>query len=233
MAITAFSNFSITISDGGTVPSLDYLSTKTFVDIGTGNVLKISWNTPTATDNAVNSYKVYILRYDSASGSYKALYDADIGDINEFYLKSALFNNISQSFIPLRIYVEAVSKYGAVYNGISNITAVNVSKGSGSYTKVEEGYAQPVMKRSLAFTKLDYKAITTSDGTVLTGEDGKAIYGKTSSVQDASTGWSLVQEFYSKDASDKWHISDMSFEALTDINGEIVTDINGDTVYVL
>ena len=61
MAISAFSNLAITISDGGTVPSLDYLSTKTYVNIGSGNVLKVSWNTPTATNNAVDSYKIYIL----------------------------------------------------------------------------------------------------------------------------------------------------------------------------
>ena len=53
MAISAFSNLAITISDGGTVPSLDYLSTKTYVNIGSGNVLKVSWNTPTATDDPV------------------------------------------------------------------------------------------------------------------------------------------------------------------------------------
>ena len=257
MAINAFSNFTITLSDGGTVPSIGYLSNKTYVNIGSGNVLKVSWNTPTAANNTVDSYKIYILKYDFISASYKSLYTSNIGNVNEFYLKSSLFDSVPQSFVPLHVYVEAISKYGTAYNCISNIEAVDVSKGCGAYTRVKDGYAQPIMKRTLAFTKLDYLALTTEDGTTVTGSDGNILYTKVSSVQDDTTGWTLLQEFYSKgpqkvalrdvdgtalmDSNEKalyalaaaWEQSDLQYEILLDANGEIVTDLNDDQVYVL
>lgn len=233
MAIEAFSNLSMTISDGGTVPSLDYLFTKTFVDIGSGNVLKITWNTPTAENNAVDSYIVYVLFYDVASVSYKHLYNANVGNVNEFYLKSALFEVTPQSFIQLYIYVEAVSKYGADYNCTSDIEAINVSRGCGAYVKVEDGYKQPIMKRSVAFTKLAYAELVDENGDLITDDDGNIIYMPVSSVQDYSTGWTLMQEHYAKDANGNWQSSDIRYEVLTDTSGEIVTDLNGDTVYVL
>ena len=233
MAINAFSNLSITISDGGTVPSLDYLSTKTYVDIGSGNILKISWNTPTATNNAVDNYVVNILKYDTATASYKSFYRANIGNVNEFYLKSSLFSSLKQSYIPLRIYVEAISKYGTTYNGTSAIKSVNVSKGCGTYTRVAEGYTQPIMKRTLAFTKLDYLALTDESGKVLIGADGELLYTKVSNVQDDMTGWTLMQKFYSKRTDGSWQDSDIAYEALMDENGEVVSDINNNIIYIL
>ena len=262
MAISAFSNLKITISDGGTVPSLDYLSTKTYVNIGSGNVLKVSWNTPTATNNAVDNYKIYILRYDSTAASYKSLYSANIGNVNEFYLKASVFASISQSFIPLHIYVEAISKYGSTYNGTSNTAAVNVSRGCGTYVRVSEGYAQPIMKRALAFARLSSQELLTKDSKTLSGIDEKTLYAKESSTQDMATGWTLMQEFYvgggSNDQSDVmlvdaedrilvdtndaqqyssapsgWKLSDITYEVLTDINGEIITGPDDQSIYVL
>jgi hypothetical protein len=82
------------------------------VNIGSGNVMKLSWNTPSAENNMVSSFKVHILRYNSAaSTSYIPLYEADVGKVNEFYVRASLFDAISQSFFPLYIYVEAVSQY--------------------------------------------------------------------------------------------------------------------------
>lgn len=231
MAISAFSNLAITLSDGGTVPSLDYLSTKTYVNIGSGNVLKVSWNTPAATNNAVDSYKVYILIYDTATASYKSLYSANIGNVNEFYVKSTLFNSVTQSFAQLRIYVEAVSKYGTAYNGTSAIKAVNVSKGSGSYVKVSTGYAQPIQKRTLAFAKVNTKSLML-DGAAVTDAQGRAIYMPASSVQDTTTGWTLMQQTYSN-TPNGWRENDIAYEVLTDANGEIITDTNNDSIYVL
>lgn len=257
MAITAFSNLTITISDGGTVPSLDYLSNKTYVDIGSGNILKISWNTPVAADNAVDSYVVNILKYDTATASYKAFYKANVGNVNEFYVKSSLFSSVAQYFNKLRIYVEAVSKYGTAYNGTSNIKLVSVSKGCGTYVRVEEGYTQPIMKRAIAFAKVNGKPLLADNGEPFVGSDGKTLYAAVSSVQDADTSWTLMQEFYSVgspeavvvDAEEKalidanglelfaaetsWQLSDIRYEVLTDANGEIITDINNSNVYVL
>lgn len=233
MSINAFSNLTITVADGGTVPSLDYLPEKTYVDIGSGNILKVSWNTPTATDNIVDSYKLYILAYDSTNVSYKNFYVANVGCINEFYVPASLFESLQQAFIPIRIYVEAISRYGAAYNGLSNTASVNVSRGCGIYTSVEAGYKSPIMKRSLAFTKLAYVKLFDSNGKLVTDSAGNVVYGKASSSQDSSTGWALMQEFHAKDTSGKWHENDLKFEVLTDASGEVITDVNNETIYVL
>ena len=259
MAITAFSNLNITVSEGGTTPSIDYLANKTYVNIGTGNVFKISWDTPTASGNAVDNYKVYILKYDTASASYKSFYSTNIGNVNEFYAKADLFNSTAQGFVKLQVYVEAVSKYGSTYNGISNIVSLNVGKGCGTYVKVSEGYSQPIMKRAIAFAKLNYKVLAAEDGTPFTDENGKLLYTKVSSVQDDSIGWTLMQEFYKasnsavKSVADadgltlvdangeplyatalySWLNSDISYEILMDANGEIITDVNNNNIYVL
>lgn len=239
MAITAFSNLTMTISDGGTVPSVDYLSNKTYVDIGSGNVLKLSWDTPTALNNAVDSYVVHVRRYDPVKASYQYLYKANIGNINEFYLKSTIFSNILQSFSKLLIYIEAVSRYGAAYNGISNTKYINVSKGCGNYTRVLDGYSQPILKRTLAFTKLNYLQLTDSDGKLLLASDGVDLQVKSSPAQMnpthdiATTGWALMQEFYNRAADGSWQMSDIAYEVLTDANGEVVLDTNNNPVYVL
>lgn len=259
MAITAFSNLTITISDGGTVPSIDYLSNKTFVNIGSGNILKISWNTPTAANNAVDNYKVYILKYDSASASYKSFYAANVGNVNEFYVRSSLFDSVSQSFVTLRIYVDAISKYGTAYNGTSNTKTINVSRGCGTYVRVTEGYKQPIMKRAIAFAKLDQVPLVTKDGTEVLDINGNAIYPKVSSTRATGTGWTLMQEFYTGSgdmtedilvdaeervlvdsneaqlyaAGEGWKLSDIRYEILTDANGEIITDPNNQNIYVL
>ena len=257
MAINAFSNLTITISDGGTVPSLDYLDIKTYINIGSGNILKMSWNTPTATNNAVDSYIVNVLAYDTSIASYKNLYTANIGNVNEFYLKSSIFDSIDQSFVPVQLYVEAVSLFGTSYNGISNIESVYVSRGAGSYIKVTEGYSQPIMKRALAFVKVAHVPLLDKDGKAILTADGKELYGKASNVQDDTVGWTLMQECFVQgpdagvlvDANNRtlvdangaalyaagigWQLSDIQYEVLTDSNGDIITDSNNDAIYVL
>jgi hypothetical protein len=233
MAINAFSNLSITISDGGTVPSLNYLSKKTYVDTGSGNVLKVSWSTPTAANNAVDSYIIYISAYNSATASYRPLYRANIGNVNEFYIRSSMLSTIQQSLISLHVYVEVISKYGKSYNGVSNIESVYVGRGCGSYTRVEAGYKQPVMKRTIALSQLGFLALADATGKLIAAVDEQVMHTKIANVQDAFTGWTLMQEFYTKDEAGDWKLSDIAYEALTDANGEIVTDENNELVYVL
>ena len=259
MAITAFSNLTLRVSNGGTVPSLDYLDTETYVNIGSGNVLKLSWNTPTAANNAVDSYTVTILVYDSLSTSYGLLYRANVGNVNEFFVKASLFDAIPQSFITLRIYVYANSRYGATYSCTSNTEQVNVSRGCGTYTKVASAYSAHIMKRSLAFTKLNFIELVAADGTPITDTHGNALFGKASSMQDSHTGWALMQEFllkcpdllvladingtelldnsgllmYAKGTDTTWAPSDIRYEVLTDSNGEVITDINNQSIFVL
>lgn len=258
-AIDKFPAPTLAVSDGGTVPSIDYLTSKTYVNIGSGNVLKLSWNTPTANNNEVDSYKVYITAYDTASASYTPLYEANIGNVNEFYLKSTIFEAIPQSFISLAIRIEVISKYGASYSGMSSIKYISVSNGAGTYTRVATGYAQPIMKRSLAFTKLSFIPLLANDGIMLASADGKTLLNKASSIQDPVTGWTLMQEFlvkktdilalldntgavlldntnlpmYARSDNSTWLPSDIRYEALTDTDDKLITDINNENIFVL
>lgn len=231
--IDKFSNINLIASDGNTVPSTDIPGIKTYVNIGSGNVLKLSWDTPIATNNEVDYYSLNISCYDDAVGSTVELYSGSVGKVNEFYIDAAMLSNITTNYCPLYVYLVAYSKYGATYNGISSTLTVYVSHGCGTYVKVEKGYSQPIMKRALAFSKLDYVQLFGSDGKALAGADGLAIYAKSARAQDTYAFWTLMQEFYSKDATGNWLTSDIKYEVLTDSSGNIITDLNNEPIYVL
>jgi hypothetical protein len=114
------------------------------------------------------------------------------------------------------------------------------------------------MKRAIAFAKLDYPVLTDESGKQIVGSDGSVIHTKVSNVQDDTSGWTLMQNFYAAgsgtsaalyDSDGKaivdlnnrqirlttpaWLESDIAFEVLTDSIGEIITDINNENIYVL
>jgi hypothetical protein len=260
--VTKLSAPVLCLNDSTTIPSIEHSEDKIYVDIGSGNVLKISWDTPATAGNIVDSYKLYILYYDCVSASYKLLYSENVGNVNEFYVKSSIFSSVSQAFLKIQVYIEALSKYGTAYSSVSNMVFASVSKGSGIYVKVSDGYSQPIMKRALAFTQLPCNPVLVDGGTALTDDYGEVIYTKTSSVQDEGSGWALMQEFYvalSKGAPDtpkafldangaeftdaagrtlavganSFVRSDIMFEILMDENGEPVLDNNDEYIYVL
>jgi hypothetical protein len=161
------------------------------------------------------------------------LFSENIGNVNEYYITSAMLSPVTLANYKLQVYLTAVSKYGAAYNStISNIT-VYVCAACGTYMKVTDGYLQPIMKRTIAFAKLGYKVLCAEDGKVLTADDGVPLYGKSSSVQANDSGWTPMQDFYTKDPSGNWQASDITYEVLTDSNGEIITDSNNAAIYVL
>jgi hypothetical protein len=101
---------------------------------------------------------------------------------------------------------------------------------------VEDGYYQPIMKRTIAFTKLDLQELLDADGKQVLDANGNPLYIKTSSVQDDKTGWTLLQELYALDSEQpgtSWQQNDIQYEVLTDINGEIITDLTNENIYVL
>jgi hypothetical protein len=233
--IDAFSNLSITISDGNTVPSVDFLGYKTYVDIGSGTVLKIAWSTPTATGNKVDYYKLCIKHLNPQTGVYDIIFDKAIGNVNEFYITSDLLSQIVLPRYQIDINLSAISLYGDAYNSLVSTLTVDIAKGCGTYIKVDNVYKQPIMKRALAFSKLNYLMLADANGKALKGVDGKTLYVKATRAQATDTSWALMQEFYAKAPNDdgKWVASDIKYEALMDANGEIITDINNEIIYTL
>ena len=235
MAITAFSNFTIAVSETGTVPALDYSTGKIYVDIGSGTIARVYWDTPVASGNAVASYTIHILYYDKSVAAYKSLYSKNIGNVNEFYLTSDIIQTIQPSFVQLQVYVEANSIHGMAYNCTSNIQTLRIGKGSGCYINVVTNGEQKNFKRALGFAKLDFvPLINSATGEQVLDAEGRPITCIVSSVQDPDTGWTLMQEFYTRDAANQseWKLSDMQYEALTDTANESIMDINDETIYI-
>lgn len=231
--INKFSNLTITASDGNTIASTDFLGSKSYVDIGSGTVLKLSWNTPVATNNKVDHYSLYVYYLNTTSGSNVSLVGRDVGNINEFYVTSSMLSSVTQSKLDCGCYVVAHSKYGAAYNVVSNTISFTICRGCGTYIKVTEEYIQPTMKRATGFAKLDFLTLLDSGGKALSTTDDKVLNIKATSTQSSTTGWSLMRDFYSKNTAGSWQKSDLRYEILTDQNGEIITDINDSPVYTL
>jgi hypothetical protein len=206
----SFTNIVVNISDGPTVPSIDLLATKTYVDIGNGTVFKLSWNTPTAQGNSVAYYTLNIYYYNKESGKYITIFNNSIGNVNEYSITSSMLSDITYDYYKLYIQLTANSSISSIYNGTSDILTVLVGKGCGAYTKVTEGYSQPIMKRALGFVKLGCVALRDKNGEVLADKDGKILYANKAKIQSAASGWALMQEFYAKDSEGNWHSSDIS-----------------------
>lgn len=230
---TKFSSVTINVSDGNTVPSIDFFEYPVFPDIGSGTVARLYWSTPTASDNSVAHYELSLKAYDSANGSYLTLFSKNIGDINEFYITSDMLKTVTFANYKLYAYLTACSKYGTAYDSPESSIMIYISDACGTYVKVTDGYKQPIMKRTIAFAKLGYRVLTDENGKVITGQDGKVIYGKASSVQHNTTGWTPMEDFYTKTLDGSWQASDIRYEVLTDTSGEIITDANNSAIYTL
>lgn len=230
---TKFPSIALNVADGNTVPAIEFFDYPVFPNIGSGTVAKLYWDTPIAAENAVAHYILDIKVYDKAADTLTSVFTGNIGDVNEFYITSSMLSGVTIVNYKLYIYLTAVSKYGAAYNSPVSSAIVYVCDACGTYMKVEAGYPKPVMKRTVAFAKLGYKALKDQYGKVLTDGDGKALYGKASSMQDNGVGWTPMQDFYTKDIGGNWHPSDIQYEVLTDASGAIITDANDEPIYTL
>lgn len=241
------SPFLIEVLDGGTVPSVNLDGEKTYIDIGSGNIFKLTWNTPDTQANEIDYYdcyfKIEILKGDTISGRTLI---RSIGKVNEFYLSSEfiskLFLKNSYSKYTVTIQLTAKSKQGSDYDIISNIITVPVSKGCGLYTRVESIYSQPVMKRAIAFAKtnmivteadIEYLILADSSNVILKDSEGTILRVKDFNIGDLKSKWTLMQDFYLKNSENNWQLSDISYETLVDETGELILDSNNEPVYSL
>jgi hypothetical protein len=221
------------ITDGTTVPSIELYNERTYVDIDSGNVLNVAWDTPTAANNIVDSYTISLSKYNPDTGAYVLLYKNNIGNVNSFSVNANHLAAAELAQYTLQISLVAHSKYGQVYDSAAGTVNVQICKGSGTYLKVEHGYPQPIMKRALAFAKLEYLPLKDASGKALTDATGKILYAKTARTQATTAGWTLVQEAFAKDSDQMWHDSDVQYEVLVDADGEIISDLYNNDIYTL
>ena len=167
------SNLTLSINDGSTIASTEIYGTdkKTYINIGSGNVFKLYWETPTLTNDTVDRYRLVIRRHDITLNVYYDIFDKTIGLVNEFYVDAPLLPLVPAQYI-LSIYLVAYGKQGSVLT--SNVINPYISKGSGTYVKVRPGdYAQPIMKRALGFAKI---ALAGATGETLVDPEGSILF---------------------------------------------------------
>ena len=210
--ITSFSLPPITVTNAGTVPTTNINGEETFLNIGTGDVLKISWPTPTASNNEISYYYVEISPSENDSyytdGTDGYFYYVYNGNANELYIPAANLNSGGPGIHKLALYFEVGSKFGFYYGAyeydFAEYTFVNDCHGAYIKLDREHGYPQPVMKRAVAFVK-----------------------------DQASGEWKLCQGAFHKDPAGEWKTGDISYEVLMDQNGEIITDSSNEPIYTL
>ena len=257
------SNLFLEVLDGSTVPSTGVFGTasvpkQTYFNIGSGNVFRLSWSTPTMPNDIADRYSLVIKRHDTSLDVYYDIFNKNIGLVNKFAVDSSLLPSVPEQYM-LSIYVVAYGKYGSVVT--SNIVNPYISKSSGTYIKVEDdNYAQPIMKRALAFVNVvlaDLAALTDINGQIIKSIDdrilfagiesalvdsngmmledatGRALFADATRVLESTYGWNVVQEGYIKDANGKWHTNNIEYEVLVDDTGEIITDMTNTPIYVL
>ncbi len=219
--MTPISNLNLTVSDGSTIASTEIYGAdkKTYINIGSGNVFRLSWTTPILTGDTVDRYSLVIKRHDTTLNVYYDIFDKNIGLVNEFYVDSSLLSTLPTQYM-LSIYVVAYGKLGSVVT--SNVVNPYISKGTGTYVKVTpDGYAQPIMKRALAFVNEPTQdvqvtaAIRDNSGNIvpLYDSNGNTVQPTATRIL-TSTDWSVTQEGYIKDDKGTWQPVDIKYETL-------------------
>jgi hypothetical protein len=150
--VILISNLTLNIKDGSTIASTEIYGAdkKTYVNIGSGNVFCLGWTFDSLPNDTLDYFHVVIKRYDPASNMYYDILSKYVGLVDKFYVNSDMLPATPMQYL-LSIYIAAHGKNGSVIT--SNVINPYISKGSGSYVKVENGYKQPIMKRALAFAK--------------------------------------------------------------------------------
>jgi hypothetical protein len=216
-------------SDGGTVPSVTLDNIKTYMDIGSGEVLKLIWNRPTGINNEFTTTYVQ-LGYMDSSGSISSLsplFTRNVGDITEFVVDSDMLSTVPLDNYILVANLRAESKYGSAYSAVSDTLYINVKKACGVYIKVSEDYSEPIMKRAVALARISENAygLLQDNQSITLADSTGALLACKHSV------WTVMQKFYKKD-NKNWKLNDISYEVLVDSNGEIITDINNEAIYI-
>lgn len=211
--ITTLSTPVLTITNAGTVPSTNILGQETFLNIGTGDVLKFSWSSVSGTNNEVSNYGLWLYPadddpyYTNGTDDY---FDYSFSNLaNECYVPASALNSGGRGWHKFTYEFYASSLYGSYYNSsIITGTGTFINDCSGVYIKLDStnsNYPQPIMKRAVAFVK-----------------------------EPVSGEWKVCQgAFYKNQASSTWKASDISYEVLVDQNNEVITDTSNEPIYTL
>lgn len=230
------SNIVLEVLDGSTIASTEIYGAdkKTYVNIGSGNVFNLKWNTPTLTNDTVEHYDLVIKRHDPTLNVYYDIFDKNIGLVNKFYINSEILPTAPEQYV-LHIYVVARGKNGGAIT--SNIVTPYICEGSGTYVKTPAGY----MKRALGFVNAptsEKVAATLQDAAgeelQILDDSGNLVPFEVEATRLLySDNWNIMQESSVKGADNSWHKTDIKYEILLDSAGGIITDSSNQSIYTL
>jgi hypothetical protein len=241
--VILISNLVLKVLDGSAVASTEIYGKdkKTYINIGSGNVFKLHWETPGLVGETIDRYDLIIRRHDTTLNVYYDVFNKNIGLVNEFFVNSSLLSALPDQYM-LSIYLVAYGKQGSVVT--SNVVNPYVSKGSGTYVKVGgTDYAQPIMKRAIAFTKIALpvladgnnqilkdkegntltltslpdkrvRALADIGGELLADSEGNPLIAEATNVLSIVNGLTIVQNSYMQDSEGIWQQSDIKYETL-------------------
>ena len=217
------SNLVLKVSDGDTIASTEIYGKdkKTYINIGSGNVFKLTWKTDqdgaeVFANDTVDHYNLVIKRFDPTLSVYYDIFDKNVELDDEFDVNSEILPSVPLQY-RLSIYVVAYGKEGSVLT--SNVVNAYVCKGSGAYVKVTDN-GQPSIKRALAFAKVTSTGIiddtvtikstlTDFNKDILLDSDGKELLVDVTKLLNSTNGWEIILESYTKGSDDKWHDTDI------------------------
>lgn len=232
------SNLILSVEDGSTIASTEIYGAdkKTYINIGSGNVFKLSWTTPTLTNDTVDRYSLVIKRHDTTLNVYYDILNKNVGLVNEFYVDASLLPAIPLQYM-LSIYLVAYNKSGSIVT--SNVVNPYISKGSGTYVKVEdrERYKQPIMKRAIALAKTVLAGtLADSEGRILEDIEDKTLFAADASTVNTEAILTDLEGKTLMDIEDKALLvigtSTVSTgTTLTDSTNRVLKDIEGNTLF--
>lgn len=218
----------IRVSEGLTVPSVTLGSRTTYINTGTGDVLKLSWDI--LEPELTNFYTLDISYFDKSGTSHALAYSIDIGKVNEYCLSAELLNSVPLDSYELAIKLTARSIYGFVYNSVSDTVYLNIKNGCGIYAKVSGGNDQPLMKRAAALARVSDQS--EDAGLLLSSDSFELVASDTQYLAVDVQVWSIMSDFYKRNSNDTWDLSDITYEVLLDSNNEPITISTGELIYI-
>lgn len=243
------SNIVLEVLDGSTIASTEIYGAdkKTYINTGSGNVFKLKWTTPVLINDFIDHYDLVIKRHDPTLNIYYDIFNKNIGLVNEFFVESTVLPLVPDQY-KLSIYLEALSKYGSVIT--SNIVSPYISKGCGTYVKVESdrnvAFEQPIMKRALGFVNVP-RVMASVMATEIKLADIDGILLADINDKVLSCYGTVATETRLADINDKL-LTDIDSRALyltqstaapvgaitklADINGNVLTDIDDNVLYI-
>lgn len=219
--ISAFSQPRVDIIAEGSFPSIKPSWRKNtrmmYLNNGTGNICKLSWNRPAGTGNSLSGYELHVKVLLPNTSTFIDALAKYVGDVNEYYLKANVIENairiieVSGMEIPkvfeLHVDIIAKSAYGAAYDSaaVGGGNRLYVVNGSGVYVNAGMSGDKLIKKRALAY------------------------------YFDENTGtWQFSYDIGYRSNSSLWTSSDTSYEIVTNAAGDPILDpTTNDFIYSL